>query len=86
LIDKGIGMEINQHRTVIDIGGGLTWFACILLAFAIIHFSCGAGTATGYVGDVCVRGLNVLDILGLLFCAPVYLLVIIIFSGGIRIW
>ncbi len=77
---------VNEHRTVVDIGGSLTWVACIALAVLIIHYSCGAGTATGYVGDICQRGFGVWDYLGLVCCAPLYLLIIIIFSGGLRIW
>lgn len=77
---------IMENRTVMDLGGSLTWIVCILLALAIIHFSCGSGSATGYVGDICARGLNVWDYIGLICCAPVYLLILIIFSGGLRIW
>jgi hypothetical protein len=73
-------------RTVVRLGGGLTWLVCIILAVAIIHFSCGAGSATGYVGEICSRGLNVWDYLGLICCSPVYLLILIIASGGLRIW
>ena len=76
----------REHRTVLDVGGSLTWIICIVLALVIIHYSCGAGTATGYVGEICERGLNVWDYLGLVCCAPIYLLIIIIFSGGLRIW
>ncbi len=76
----------SEHKTVFNLGGSLTWIICIGLAVAIIHYSCGAGTATGYVGDICSRGLDVWDYLGLICCAPVYLLLIIIFSGGLRIW
>jgi hypothetical protein len=77
---------ISEHKTVFDIGGGLTWVICIVLALAVIHYSCADGTATGYLKDVCTRGLDVWDYLGLICCAPVYLLIIILFSGGIRIW
>jgi hypothetical protein len=77
---------INENRTVFNFGGGLTWVVCILLALAIIHYSCASGSATGYVGDICSRGLNVWDYLGLVCCAPIYLLVIIVFSTGLRIW
>jgi len=77
---------IRKNRTVLDFGGSLMWVVCILLALAIIHFSCAAGSATGYVGDICSRGLDVWDYLGLVCCAPLYLLVIIFFSTGLRIW
>ncbi|MFN7991010.1 MAG: hypothetical protein U0R44_02515 [Candidatus Micrarchaeia archaeon] len=76
----------NDNKTVIDLGGSLSWILCIVLALAIIHFSCGAGTATGYVGDVCARGFGILDYAGLICCAPLYLLIIIVTSGGLRIW
>lgn len=76
----------TENKTVVDLGGSLTWLVCIILAVAIIHFSCGAGTATGYVGDICARGFGILDYLGLICCAPLYLLIIIITSGGLRIW
>jgi hypothetical protein len=77
---------VNDNRTVVNAGGSLTWFACIILALLIIHFSCGSGVATGYVGDVCARGLNVWDYLGIVCCAPVYVLFLILTSGGLRIW
>jgi len=76
----------SENKTVFNLGGSLTWMICIALAVAIIHYSCGAGTATGYVGDICQRGFGVWDYLGLICCAPLYLLVIIAFSGGLRIW
>jgi hypothetical protein len=76
----------RENRTVINFGGSLTWIVCIILAIAIIHFSCGAGTATGYLGEVCARGLNVWDYLGLVCCAPLYLLFLVLTSGGLRIW
>src|SRR4030095_5757164 len=80
------GPRIYQdNRTVVDVGGSLTWLLCIVLALAIIHFSCDAGTATGYVGEVCSRGFGLLDYVGLVCCAPLYLLIIIITSGGLRI-
>jgi hypothetical protein len=77
---------VSERRKVFDIGGSLMWIICIVLAVLIIHYSCGAGTATGYVGDICQRGFGVMDYLGLICCAPVYLLVIILLSGGLRIW
>jgi len=77
---------VREHKTVFDIGGGLTWIVCLVLALVIIHYSCGAGTATGYVGEICQRGLNVWDYFGLICCAPLYLLIIIALSGGLRIW
>ncbi len=80
------GDAYRENRTVINFGGSLTWIVCIALAIAIIHFSCADGTATGYLGQVCMRGLNVWDYLGIVCCAPVYLLFLILTSGGIRIW
>ena len=77
---------VTENRTVLDIGGSLTWIVCIALAVAIIHFSCGAGTATGYVGEICSRGLNIWDYAGLICCSPIYLLYLIIASGGLRLW
>ncbi len=77
---------IKENRTYVDFGGGLTWFFCIVLAVLLIHFTCAAGTATGYLGEVCLRGMNIWDFLGILCCAPVYLLFIILASGGLRIW
>ncbi|HSB46560.1 MAG TPA: hypothetical protein VLD37_00990 [Candidatus Bilamarchaeum sp.] len=76
----------TENKTVIDLGGSLSWFACIILAILIIHFSCGAGTATGYVGEICARGFGIQDYLGLICCAPLYLLAVILASGGLRIW
>ena len=67
-------------------GGGLFWFACIVVALLIIHFSCQAGTATGYVGGICQKGMQPLDFIGLICCAPVYLLIIVLMSGGLRVW
>lgn len=85
-MDFGNKKVIEEHKTVIDLGGSLTWLACILLSILIIHFSCAAGTATGYVEQICTRGLNVWDALGMICCAPIYLLIIILLSGGLRIW
>lgn len=79
----------EQRRIVVEkeqAGGGLFWILCIVLALLIIHFSCQAGTATGYVGSICANGLQPLDFLGLLCCAPVYLLILVLLSGGLRIW
>jgi len=67
-------------------GGGLFWLACIVIVLLLIHFSCQAGTATGYVGNICEKGLSPIDFLGILCCAPLYLLVIVLLSGGLRIW
>ncbi len=68
------------------IGGSIFWVVCILLAVALIHFSCQAGTATGYVGSMCREGMKPVDILGLICCAPLYLLIIVILSGGLQLW
>lgn len=76
----------KENKKIIDIGGGLTWLICVIISLAIIHFSCGAGTATGYVGEICERGFGIIDYIGLICCAPLYLLAIIIMSGGLRIW
>jgi len=76
----------KEHKRIIDIGGGVTWLVCVLISLAIIHFSCSAGTATGYVGSICTNGLGILDYIGLICCAPVYLFIIILLSGGLRIW
>jgi hypothetical protein len=76
----------NDNKTVVDFGGSITWILCIILAVAMIHFSCAAGTATGYVGQICENGFGILDYLGLVCCAPIYLLYIILASGGLRIW
>ncbi len=67
-------------------GGGLFWLACLVIALLIIHFSCQSGTATGYVGGICANGLSIWDFLGLICCAPLYLLLIVLLSGGLRIW
>ncbi len=80
------GEAVRERRTVIDLGGSLTWLLCVILSLAIIHFSCGAGTATGYAGEVCSRGLAIWDYIGIVCCAPIYLLYLIIASGGLRIW
>jgi hypothetical protein len=77
---------VHEHKTVIDLGGSLTWIICIILSLAIIHFSCGSGTATGYLGEVCSRGIGVWDYLGIICCAPLYLLFLVLSSGGLRIW
>ncbi|MEW6035996.1 MAG: hypothetical protein AB1529_05260 [Candidatus Micrarchaeota archaeon] len=76
------GLVVHKEQA----GGGLFWFACIIIALLIIHFSCQAGTATGYVGGICQNGLSLVDFAGLLCCAPLYLLVIVVLSGGLRIW
>ena len=76
----------HEHKTVVDWGGSLTWLVCIAIALVLIHFSCGAGTATGYVGEICAHGFGIFDYIGLICCAPVYLLYLILASGGLRIW
>ena len=81
--------EAGEGRIIVhkeQAGGGLFWLSCIVLALLLIHFSCQAGTATGYVGDICEKGLSPVDFLGILCCAPLYLLVIVLLSGGLRIW
>lgn len=80
------GDHDKGNRTVINLGGSLTYLVCILLVVAILHYSCQSGSATGYVGDVCSRGLNIWDYIGIVCCAPLYLLIIILTSGGLRIW
>ncbi len=80
------GEMYTQNKTVIDMGGSLTWIVCIILAVMIIHFSCSTGTATGYVGSICANGLGIFDYIGLICCAPIYLLVLILTSGGLKIW
>jgi hypothetical protein len=81
--------QSGQGRIVIHkehAGSGLFWFACIAITLLLIHFSCQAGTATGYVGNICQNGMSPIDFLGILCCAPLYLLVIVLLSGGLRIW
>ena len=82
-------MHAGQRRVVVHkehAGGGFFSLACIAIALLIIHFSCQAGTATGYVGGICQNGLSLIDFAGLLCCAPLYLLIIVILSGGLRVW
>ena len=76
----------GQYHVKSGIGGSIFWVVCILLTVAIIHFSCQAGTATGYVGSMCREGMKPVDILGLICCAPIYLLIIVVLSGGLQLW
>ncbi|MBI5222928.1 hypothetical protein HY990_00750 [Candidatus Micrarchaeota archaeon] len=68
------------------IGWAVTSLICIGIILAIIHFSCQAGTATGYVGGICKAGLQLQDFIGIICCAPLYLLIIVLTSSGLRIW
>jgi hypothetical protein len=86
MTDINIGAKNTEHNTAVNFGGSFTWLVSIVLALLIIHFSCDAGTATGYVGEICMRGFEVWDYLGLICCAPIYLLYLILTSGGLRIW
>lgn len=69
-----------------EAGGSLIWIVSIILIIAILHFSCSTGTATGYVGNLCKNGLAIQDILGIICCAPLYLIIIVALSGGLKFW
>ena len=69
-----------------EAGTSLVWIVSIILIVAILYFSCQSGTATGYVGNICKNGLAVQDILGIICCAPIYLIVIVALSGGLKFW
>lgn len=89
VIDSKIPKEETPKTIVVEkekIGGSITWIVCIIIILAILHFSCQSGTATGYLQTKCTEGLGILDILGIICCAPVYLIILVVFSGGIKIW
>lgn len=69
-----------------EAGTSLVWIVSIILIVAILYFSCQSGTATGYVGNICKNGLAVQDILGIICCAPLYLIIIVALSGGLKFW
>ena len=79
---------MNDNRTSITIGGGGTWIICAILAIALLWYNCSTGVATGYVSGICQNGLGIWDFLGLICCAPVYLLFLLLggASLGVRFW
>jgi len=46
------------------------WVACIILSLAIIGGECVTHSASGYVVQVCERGLSLVDIALIVFLAP----------------
>lgn len=90
VIDTKKTQEEAAPKTIVvekeKIGGSITWIVCIVLILAMIHFSCQAGSATGYLQTKCTEGLGIIDILGIVCCAPVYLIILVVLSGGIKIW
>lgn len=60
---------------------GLSWLA----ALAFIYFNCTGGTSVGYISHICTNGFGIIDVIGLICCAPIYLVVIVLLSLGSKI-
>ena len=78
---------IDMGNDTINIGFGGGSLICIILILAIFHYSCGEGsTATGMLADVCKNGLGFWDWVGTIFCSPIYLFLLLIYSTGVKLW
>jgi hypothetical protein len=52
--------------------------------------NCSAGLTTGYIGGICQHGLGLVDIVLLIFAAPLYMIMLLVMAGllngGIKFW
>jgi hypothetical protein len=88
----GSGVEDMIKAAIDYVKAGISWMWAALwalswlAALSVIYFNCTAGTAVGYVNHICQTGFGIIDIVGLLCCAPVYLLIIIVLGIGSKIF
>ncbi len=74
-------MGQNQNN---DNGFGLTlvYIFCFVIAVLYLYFSCQAGSTL----SICSSGLQLNDVFGLVCCSPVYLIYLVLKSGGLKFW
>jgi hypothetical protein len=72
-----------DYRTIV-------WGTCIIVSAIILWMNCSAGLTTGYIGGICQHGLGLVDIVLLIFAAPLYMIMLLVMAGllngGIKFW
>jgi hypothetical protein len=74
----------TSHCNASSIAGSVMWIASIIISYLFIHISCQSGQAIGYINGLCQNGFGIMEYIGLLCCAPIYLIVIVVLSVGFR--
>lgn len=62
----------------------IVWIVCIVLSLFIIYSNCSAGMTTGYIGTICSKGIGLVDIVLMIFFAPLYLIMLLIMAGMVN--
>lgn len=78
---------MGNDKVNISVGGGGGSFLCAIIILLIFHTSCvNPETTTGMLHDVCVNGMGFWDWVGTICFGPIYLVLLLIYSTGIKIW
>lgn len=76
--------KVKKPSKKSSITGTLVWVLSIILSYMFIQISCQSGSAIGYINGLCQNGFGVLDYVGLICCAPIYMIIIVVLSIGFR--
>ena len=76
--------NIKKPSKKSSIAGTVVWLISIALSYMFIHISCQSGNTIGYVNTLCLNGFGIIDYIGLICCAPIYMIIIVVLSIGFR--